>query len=380
MKKILAVLFAAALLVAFTVPAMAKTYIGGIVFMQVYYYDEERTTEEGYTRAEDDFSAVYWDLMGVSRFKVRLTNEDNVGLFFEVGTGYEVIGKNTVYLRHLYGWWDITPNFRLIVGQTTLPFSVLYPDTIVGLDFAGKTVGIGYGEYDGTKRAPQVRFQWKLNDMGFVRLAFIDPHTIDSPFDPDPAATSMDNDTKLPWIGLGVPLYFGAVKIYPSVFYQKQTFDDVASGSDDTVTSWGAALGVKFGFGPLMVAAEVTVGDNWAWSASGANEAVTPYVTPAGDVEDAEAVGWWVDVSFKLGKITPHLIYGKLTSEVDPSGTLNDLETDRTMYGITARIPLAKGFMIRPEIMIYDREDEVAGVDVDYGKETVAGLTFQITF
>ena len=377
MKKILAVLFAAALLVAFTVPAMAKTYIGGIAFMQVYYYDQERTTDL-YPRAEDDFSAVYWDLMGVSRFKVRLTNEDNVGLYFEVGADNDRAANNNIWLRHLYGWWDITPNFRLLAGQTSLPFSVLAPYTILGYDFAGKVIGIGYGNYD-AGRVPQVRFQWKLNDMGFVRLAFIDPKSVGSPFNTEPGAISSDNDTKFPRIDLGVPLYFGAVKIYPSVFYQRQTFDDVVSGSDDTITSWGAALGVKFGFGPLMVASEVTVGDNWAWSATGADGAVTPLVI-AGDVEDAEAVAWWVDVSFKLGKITPHLIYGNITSERDPSGTANDKETDRTMYGITAMIPLAKGFMIRPEIMIFDREDEDGGKDVDYGKETVAGLTFQIAF
>ncbi len=379
MKKILALAFAAALLVAFTAPAMAKTYIGGIVFQQVYYYENEvnESTEALYPQ-EDDFSTVYWDLMGVSRFRVRLTNEDNVGLYFEVGADYEALGNNSIWLRHLYGWWDINPNFRLIAGQTSIPFSVLAPDTILGLDFAGKIVGIGYGEYDAS-RAPQVRFQWKLGDMGFVRLALLDPNTTASPFTVESGASSSDFDNTLPRIDLGVPLYFGAVKVYPSIFYQKQNYDNVASGSDDSFTAWGAALGVKFGFGPLMVAAEVTTGDNWAWSVTGADGAVTPAVVN-GDVEDAEATAWWIDVSFKLGKITPHLIYGQLTSERDPSGTANDWETDRKMYGITARVPLAKGFMIRPEIMFYDREDEVAGVDNDYGKDTVIGLTFQIAF
>ncbi len=376
MKKILAVLFAAALLVAFTVPAMAKTYLGGIVFQEVNYYKNEVTNDEDPTGADSDFDTIYWDLAVFSRFKARLTNEDNVGLFVEFGLGGRTGFGNLTYLRHLYGWWDVNPQFRILAGQTSLPISPLAPDTVVGHMAGGHVVGNGWGNYDQT-RSPQIRFQWKLEDLGFVRLVFSDPHEMAAPAALGAAA---DNDSKLPRIDLGVPLYFGPIKVYPSLFYHKQTFDDVASGQEDTFTAWGASLGVKFGFGPLMIAAEVNTGENWSYSRD-SHGAVAPYYNGAtGDLTDTDDLSYWIDVSFKLGKITPHLIYGALKSEVDPSGTANDFERDRTMYGITARIPLAKGFMLRPELMFYDWEDEIAGVDMDHGKETVAGVMFQIAF
>jgi len=48
----------------------------------------------------------------ITRFNVKWTNEDNVGMFIQLGVGQISGGTSPstsdgVTLRHAYGWWDL---------------------------------------------------------------------------------------------------------------------------------------------------------------------------------------------------------------------------------------------------------------------------------
>ena len=389
MKKLFVIGFAALLLLAFTAPVMAKVDIHGIVFTDFYYYkvDQENTI---INPSGDDFSATYIQVPDITRINVIWTNEHGVGMRFETGHGDED-SDNTAHvgLRHAYGWWDATPNFQLMAGHSTTPFSPLNPNQLMGLRSPGiHIIGIGYGEfYSG--RFSQVRGTYKFGKMGDIAVALCDPTVATNPLGLAPqAGKAVANDSKLPRIDVGVKLVFGPVTLYPGVMYQKQTYDNAASGQDDDVTTWAVSLGLKGGFGPVAVEAEVNYGQNMG-NVRGSYGILSPpslvdsaVLTAGGKVENADCLGYWIDLSVKAGMATPHFIYGSYKVKNNlPTGV--DTDAKATMYGIHVVIPVAQTYMIRPEVMIYDNGDnnDIFGVkSVDYGKETLAGVVFMVVF
>ena len=86
-------------------------------------------------------------------------------------------------------------------------------------------------------------------------------------------------------------------------------------------------------------------------------------------------------MAFKLGAATPHIIYGFNNRELDLVGA-TDTDITGTMYGVHVVIPVAKTFLIRPELMFYDYDDsaKVPGATVDMGTHMIAGICFMIAF
>ncbi|MBW2008268.1 MAG: hypothetical protein JRJ16_09540 [Deltaproteobacteria bacterium] len=379
MKKLFVLGVAALLIVAFTVPAMAKVK-GGVA--------------KGSTTNEDDWSATEIQVPKITRFKARWTNEHNVGMYIEFGLGDDTYGDSgnaDASLRHAYGWWDASPSFRIMAGHSTTPFSPLTPTQIVGEFSEGglHIIGAGYGEfYSG--RFPQLRFVFKFGDMGKLGIALVDPQ---KGTDAAPAAetgTTADNDSTIPRIDVGLDLYLGPVKLYPSFFYHKKTWDNAAAGQEDELTAYGYSLGIKTGFGPVTIAAEGQIGQNWG-NTAGISNVVTPVVLASrawndqanGKMYDADCWAYWLDVGFKAGPATLHVLWGQSNAENErASGKGDDYEATSTMYGVSAIIPLSKTFLLRPEIMFYDWDDgaKVAGTEIDYGKQAIYGVCFMIAF
>ena len=377
MKKIFVVGFAALLLVAFTVPAMAETKVGGIVFTDFYYFSQENKNKAG---DSSDYSATKIQVPNITRLNAKWTNENGVGMFIEFGIGDDTSGVQStsgnagVAVRHAYGWWDVNPGFTLLVGHSTTPFSPLTPTQLLGVRSPGGThvIGIGFGEfYSG--RFPQVRGTFKFSKNARLAIALVDPNVTGSPFTAQ-ATTVSDNDSKMPRIDIGMPLYFGNVKLYPGIFYHEQTYDDVLAGQDDSITSWGASLGAVLAVGPATITGEIQTGENW-----GNTRALVgglPAAIAAGKIQDSEALAGWIDVAFKLGPATPHFIYGFNNETLDVGG-VSVQDWTNTMYGVHVVIPVAKTFLIRPELMFYEYE---AGLGVDAGKQMIAGVQFMIAF
>ncbi|MCD6294451.1 MAG: hypothetical protein J7M20_05885 [Deltaproteobacteria bacterium] len=430
MKKLFIVGIAALLLVVFTVPAMAKVKLGGIIFTDFYYLNRDGNNSRFWGTGNDTYQVTAIQVPDISRLYARWTNEDNVGMYIELGLGESAAGGTTlsdsggatlgddagvsVSLRHAYGWWDMTPDFQIMAGKSTTPFSPLNPSQMLGNSSESvNIVGVGYGNYY-SGRFAQVRGTFKFGKMGRVAVALVDPngearrvqraslrvqgvlvsqgffHPYDQLGD---LGTDYQNNSKIPRIDVGVPLYFGPVSIYPSFYYQYRSVDatNPALGRfDNSLDSYAGSLGVKAGFGPFGIAAEGQWGKNWANSrcligTSGPAAIAAAQINPvSGKVNDADSYAYWVDVSYKLGPVTPHVMFGQMNTNVDfYAGTSQrELDVTSTMWGFSIPIDLAKGFRIRPEVMWYDDgEIQWGGRDVvDLGDYALYGVQFQITF
>lgn len=370
---------AALLLVAFTMPAMAKVKIGGIVFTDFYYLDRNQANSGG----ADALTYTTIEVPSITRLYARWTNEDNVGMYIEFGLGGGS-GATAANIRHAYGWWDISPTFQILAGHSTTPFSPLNPSQLVGTqDGSLNIIGVGYGDfYSG--RFPQVRGTFKFGKVARLEIALVDPNGGAQ----GPWATAQNN-TKIPRIDIGFPIYAGPVAIYPGFLYQHRTMDNTGAVDNDLDT-YIASLGFKAGFGPFGVALEGNYGQNWGntrglfGSPAFNNDAVglaSAILKNNNVIEDAETYSIWIDLSYKFGPITPHLMYGQMKTKRD-NAFGNKQEAKSQMWGFSVPIDLAKGFRIRPEFMWYDNgSTSTAGAtSVDNGKYALYGVQFQITF
>jgi len=390
MKKLFVLGMAALLLVAFSVPAMAEVKIGGIVFTDFYYLDRDKENAAlyGHGKSGDSYTRTNIDINPITRLYARWTNEDNVGMYIEFGLG-GANGSTGTSLRHAYGWWDVNPMFQIMAGHSTTPFSPLDPSQLLGVNAGSlNIIGIGYGDfYSG--RFPQIRGTFEFSKNVRLAIALVDPHGTAVANGEEGPWPSYETNTRIPRIDIGVPIYVGPVHIYPSFLWQKRSVD-LAPGftGDDDINTYVGSLGFKAGFGPFGIAAEGQWGENWGNTRGQIGGLHNPAAVLAnatlknnGQIHDAETYGFWVDLSYTFGAITPHLMYGQMKSENETAAGL-DQEAKTQMYGISVPIDLAKGFRVRPELMWYDDGDtSTAGFpSVDNGKYLIAGVQFQITF
>jgi hypothetical protein len=413
MKKLFIIGIAALLLVAFTVPAMAKVKVGGIIYTDLFYIDRDAKNAAARGYGNDPYQVTAIGLPNFSRLYARWTNEDNVGMFIEFGIGQPTNGTDLsksdgVVLRHAYGWWDVNPNFQILAGKSTTPFSPLVPSQMVGYTAGNvNVIGLGYGEwYSG--RFAQVRGTFKFGKMGRVSLTLVDPNGSQRTYGGSPwdtTATNLNNffpvelagaqlgqdyqnNSKIPAFHLTSALYFGPIAIYPGFLYQYRTvdyLDPTYSMYDDSLSTWAGTLGVKGGFGPFGFKVEGNYGNNVGNTRMGLGNSAPCSLASAlpnvdGKINDATTWGYWLDVYYKLGPVTPHFIWGQLHSDVDFQ--YQKWDATSSMIGVSVPISLAKGFTIRPEFMWYDDgEFEVGGNDIyDMGKYAIYGVQFQITF
>jgi len=406
MKKLFIIGIAALLLVAFSVPAMAKVKIGGIIFTDFYYLDRDSDNAVATTGYNDPYQVTTIQVPNITRLYGRWTNEDNVGMFIELGIGQDggAIDANTsngVSLRHAYGWWDVTPSFQILAGKSTTPFSPLNPSQLLGTRSGSlNIIGVGYGNfYSG--RFAQVRGTFKFGKVGRVALALVDPNgtqryhaTYNNYFPYDRFGVPYQTNTKIPRFDIAVPLYFGPVSIYPGFLYQYRTVDTNQATYDNSISTYIGSLGVKAGFGGFSISAEGNYGSNMANTrgligTSGPSYLASAQLNPdSGKINNATTYAYWIDASYKFGPVTPHVMFGQEKSSNDVYvgevgfGGQYKAESTSSMWGFSVPIDLAKGFRIRPELMWYDDgELQISGTDeLKLGKYAIYGVQFQITF
>ncbi len=389
MKKLF-IGIAGMLMLALAVPAIAKVNVGGIVFTGLYYMNMSKEAKAYQTKGalNDSWSATRLQVPRMSRIKFKWTNEDNVGMYIELGMGGINSNNNGVRLRHAYGWWDITPRFQLMAGQSTTPFSQLNAPQLLGCeDGYFNTGGKGYGDfYSG--RFPQIRGTYKFGKVARVAFVIVDSSINSTRTNANNFLTPAQQNGKCPRLELAVPLHFGAVKVYPAVFWNKKTYTTILpAGSDDDFTAYGASVGANANFGILNLIAEYNYGQNWGntagdlgKSSASVNSVATTYtVGGVTRIDDTKCQGGWIAAGFKIGPATPYLIYGFMKT----NGDHNKNEYKTQMYGVSIPINLAKGLRLRPELMWYDDGDDnkdTTGGTVKCGKHAVYGVQFQFTF
>jgi hypothetical protein len=426
MKKLFVLGFAALLLMVFTIPAVADVKIGGIVFTDFYYINrnEENAQYRGVVEADatraDSYNVTTIQVPDITRLYARWTNEDNVGLYIELGLGQDEYGVDDsssagINTRHAYGWWDITPNFQILAGHHTTPFSPLNPSQLLGTASGSlNIIGLGYGDfYSG--RFAQVRGTFRFSKNLRLEVCLVDPNNNLRFIDPGDLGDEVQNNNKIPRFDFTLPIYIGDFRIYPGFLWQRSSVDNTtgvlaASNVDTDLDTYFASLGFRWGIGGFGLAAEGNYGQNigntrGTAGVSGSTQLTDPVTgdeisIAASNVgldangnyfrDDSNTFSGWVDLSYKFGSIVPHVFFGYQKSEGD------NLKNEGTsmMFGISVPISVAKGMTIRPEIAWYDDGDdnkldtrtvgytgtETGTIKQDYGSYFIGGVQFQITF
>lgn len=334
---------------------MAKSTIGGIVFLNTY----ADSVTDNLTMAN----------AGNSRLRIKWSNEDNLGMYYE----FAVKGSGNS-VRHAYGKWDFSQTGQILAGATSTPFAPLNPSVAMV-----NNSGDGYGNVN-PSRPSQIRYTYKfLNRNGAVAVALVDPNAGGVVAD-DGTAT---RESSVPRLDIGMAYKAFNWQLYPSLYVHKQDF----TGGYDSLTSSAVALGFKTATGPVTLSGEVGSGKNWGntkMSIKGSTDSLAGNNSTAiytGNVkeEDADNMGYWVDVGYRFTfgetKGTIHLIHGSMSSEAGDS-----VDVESSMVGISMPIDLpyiARGLRIRPEVFTFTDKDSVADTESD---RHIAGVQLQFTF
>ena len=417
MKKFFLIVFAAMLVFAFTLPAhAAKVKMSAVLIFDAAW----AKTDSGYQQnmegnAHDDgWNGLNIGISPLGWFGVQISDK-NVGVRANVcprGRDNNVPGEaasNEVSkLREFYGWWQVNPAFKLVVGQINSLHSNLSP----GLPFAAnladasgsctfRALGLGAGNI-WPRRHPQIQGNFTFSPNISAQLAFINPETPKwSVVDAGPihvsANASKSDETTLPRIDLTLTLKFGRIFFEPSYSYTKKTYEwDQFYGAG---TTWGDsyvtsnfALPVKVSLGAYTLMAELNTGENWG-SGNFYYQGATPkpatdrvVIDSTGKFHNTKCLGYWAEVNYKFGKFTPGIVYGH--QEVENKGlpaadAANRFENERNMFGVYLNIAATPHWFITPFWEKYDFGDlTIDGVKdgKDYGSYSFHGVNFIIAF
>jgi hypothetical protein len=423
MKRFVIVALASFICICMIAPALGDVKVGGRLVFDTYL----QKRNDAYTTSTD-WKQLEMEANTTTNLNARWT-EGDFGLYFELGMGanneqtalsYNHYGSDPkavvlpgVFVRKTYGWWEFSPGMKLTLGQDTTGFSPLVPMQACGTGSDQfKVIGVGFGNiYSG--RVYQVRGNFKLGETGGLGIAFVDPRggsllqgthwNADGTtpnFNGNLVSPAGSEETTMPRIDLSADFTLGPLRIYPGVLYQKQTWDDVAAGADDEITTSLYSLGVKTAFGSLGLAAEINGGQNpgnanllttgtyvkYGPGGAGPGIDMAAIVDADGKVRDTDFMGYWIDASYKFGKHTFHAIYGQQHVEND-MGTAAGVdnpgrENTRTIVTFNVWIPVSKYIIIVPEVDFWDYGDkeEEGQDDVDLGKASIYGINWLMVF
>ena len=422
MKKFFIVAIVALVCLGLTMPAVAKVKVGGRIVQDILYYSandsrvrSSQTFAGGGVPAfpvvaanpDSSFSSVDFRLpFPLNRLNVAYSNDDNtIRGFIELrgGTGVDNMdakAATSVFVWN-YAWidWVLSPNDYLRFGRQTQSFSIRAPSQFMGFN-RGHIVGQQFGNLNGGSSRDGARWFHKFNDTVDLVIGLYDPRTdgaepikLFSPAVIGGATATVLEENVLPRLDVAVPLNFGSFKVWPSFTYLQQKFDQAAPGTEDTIDVWGISVAAQFATGPLTFDAEITVGENLGVPSYAGAAIALPVGWNANasagagndSINDAKVTSWWLDVGWKVGPATIHGIVGALgmKREDDPTAAGSNADITRWMYGISVPIAIAKGFTIRPELMGYDLDTGATignTTEVDFGKEYLVGVQFQLVF
>jgi hypothetical protein len=437
MKKSLIVAVAAAVCVGLSGLAMADLKVGGKICFDTYMqaFDDTFMGKSTLDPTITDFSETGFENNSTTNLNARWT-DGNFGMYLELAMGSSndqsvlqatrgsLHPVDNVYTRYSYGWWDFGAG-KLTVGQDNTGFSPLAPMQMCGTGSGQfKVIGIGFGDiYSG--RVYQLRGDFKLGETGSLGIALVDPHGSSlgqglyltnsggaHPVWGYQVTPAGKEETTMPRIDISAVLKFGPVSVFPSLLYNKKTWDDVPAGQDDAITTSLYCLGVKYAAGPFGVAAEYTGGTNpgdadlltdgtyfgygprpspFAPAALtgvyGTGFDMAAVIDSTGKVSDTDLSAWWVDLSYKFGYNTIHAIYGQQSISNDSvpylfTGTDVEMENTRTQMTFNVWIPLSKHMIVIPEVNFWDYGDrEIQGqADQELGKASIYGIGWLFIF
>lgn len=361
MKKLLILLAACALGIAYTAPVIAADWeFYGSARMSTFWEDKSKeTTAQGQFDDED----LTWDLQSNSRIGATVSSGAIAGQF-EYGRDPN--------LRLLYGTWNFGAG-TLLVGQDYTPIAYFISNQVWNTD--ADLLGFG-SSYDG--RNPQLKVMMK----GFS-LALVKPNVTSAT-----GLVSTETDTTIPKIVASYDFNLGAFALHLIGGYNSHD-DVVVVGTTEreySIDSYIYGVGFKFSPGPFYVNGNIYSGKNpnnfGLTDQCQCTQAVGAVYSPATDsIEDADTLGYALVVGFKASDMVAFEAgYGIVKDEIDAGAVT--YESDVTAYYVNATINLAKGFFIVPEVGKIDYGDtEVTGQsDNPQGEITYVGAKWQVNF
>jgi hypothetical protein len=378
MKKLIVILAVIAMVGAFTATAMADVSLYGSARFRTYYAD----VDSGNPGVDSD-SDLEWRMGHLTRAGANFKSDKITGKLeidaraggagatgnIEADSGASRLGN--VRLRHLWGQYDFGAG-KLMIGQNY----PLYDAPASGVAYYSgglqKLGGIGYL----VARTSQIRLTF-----GDFRVAFLPPDTAST----SPSATFNEINTTFPKIEVRYDMKMDAFALNLIGGWQTYEIEDynhttgAGTGATEDISSYVLGARCKANFGPMYAGLALTYrqngGNYGAWTVS-TKETATFQGT---SIKDADAFGVVAALGFKINDMfTIEAGYSKLTSEQD-----TDLanEDDAQVYGVIAKIDVAPGVRIQPEVLFQDNEDVVNnGVSSEQGDATIVGVWWMINF
>lgn len=382
MRKLFVLLAAGAFLVAYTVPAIAAewNWAGNVMFRTYMESDDKKATGTGY---DDD------DLLWGRGADVSLSASVEAGDISGFVQWRPVESQvHSGDFSMLYGTWDFGGG-KLTIGKAMGPAN-FFPSSQVWLDNQG-LVGQG-GIF--TYFKPMIMAQF-----GNFKIALVEPQTTQQiiPIGGHPAfqtavsnqwvytqtstsyvnPNAVDADTSIPKIEASYGFNAGPVSLWVGGGYQ--TFDEVnAADKSYSIDSYIFGIGFKIPIGPAYINGVITQNVNsgqyqteWFLQDDDAR-----YDAVNDKIIDNEGSGYNIVFGFKSSDtLTFEIGHGHSVNELDMPGSKED---DLDSYYAQARIQIAEGVNVIPEIGMIDWGNNINGVDS--GETTYYGARWQIVF
>jgi hypothetical protein len=300
--------------------------------------------------------------------------------------------KDNGFFDVVYGTYKFG-NCSIQAGKLLPLLVVQAPAATLGytLGAGSHIVGIAWGFiYD--NKYPGIRYTQVINKNFNFGIQLIEPGTFAENIGPALGSTSIvlrESYAQFPAIAARVGLNFGPVSLNPGALYQQLKFNNLPSGYDDKVDSYEFRLPVRLTFGAFTALLEGVYGQNLGGGSSNSNVSASEptyasyFRNSSGGIQNGHTLNGWIDLSYRIGPVTPHVYYGttKSYNEDHFKGAASGDNDTRWFTGINAFWSITPNFVVVPEFSLYDL-GQVPGlpVTVKLGQDWLAGIQFQFNF
>jgi hypothetical protein len=324
MKKLFVFFASMALVAAFAASSLAADWnFYGSARVKTFY-EKDVDADDNSVKEWD------WDLQGNSRIGATVKTNDVIGGGFEYGTGVNV--------RKLYGTWNFGSG-ELLVGQNYTPMVAFYSDQVWNSDEGLLSYGDLYGG-----RQPMLQVKMKN-----FKVALIKPSTSGLVNPTDKMIPKIEGSYQMQLDKLTLDFFAG--------------INTVEEDNDHDVDSFALGAGGIYNMGPLTLKAKIHIAQNPGnYGLSGWGNC--RYYT---DGDDSESVGAIVVGNYKMSD--------KMTLQAGWGGAWHDCGDNEDKIAaiyVQAKLDMAPGFFIVPEVGFIDRDD--------LGDVTYFGAKWQINF
>jgi hypothetical protein len=368
MKKLLLIVFAVVLAVAFCAPAMAATN-SATFYGNVRFWNWIQHSDSAYNGTPYSDTDLVWDVDQYdNRFGIRLEEGP-------IKANLEVRPISGSYFRQFWGSYTFGQT-EVLMGFTWSPF---FCPVTTSIYTAGGLQG-DWGDMAACLRSSMIGIK---SNLGFAKmfLALEPPHTTGITDITDPLTQlQSDTDTYLPRIELNLTFNAGPANV--GLFGGYNAFKLVNSvDQSETLTSNIYGLRVEVPVGPVSLRGIVYNAKNmgnYGYAFGGTQPYFASAVVVDGDIEDSSTFGYALAGSFRFSDmISVDLGYGHAKYE-----RYAEEEQPGSFYYIRFPITIAKGFTVTPEVGKLAKGDLTAadGTSTDGGNLTWYGLYWQINF